>query len=310
MELDIIKTNTTWNDAAGSINNNFLKIKQAITALEVGGGGLDEDQLADYLLTNGYVTDTQLAQRLASYALKSDWESLSKALQEVSNKVSTIEGNYATKSYVDTENKKQSYFKELGSTGGVDIPTGGGSAGGTGGGSTTGGSPVGAMRLRVVNKVIYVESKSDIGGAPVKFARALRKRRTNTTYDGYVTSHAWRVYGGQGQDAREPITRLTGYFALMKHPYGMREEWYDASYPYRYKVIVGTAKEGYVDMDALTLVKAFARIKNGKYVLHTGHGSSVSAKVKMAVIIDGTFLPFRLSLNDNGNLQSYGLSPL
>lgn len=220
-------------------------------------------------------------------------------------------GNKIIKSYIDTENKKQPYFKELGSAGDVDIPTGGGSTGGTGGGSTTGGSPVGAMRLRVVNKVIYVESKSNIGGATVKFARALKKRRTNTTYDGYVTSHAWRVFGGYGDDAREPITRLTGDFSLMKHPYGMREEWYDASYPYRYKVIVGTAEEGYVDMDALTLIKAFSRIKNGKYALHTGHGSAESAKVKMAVIIDGTFLPFRLTINDDGNdSQSYGLSPL
>ena len=36
MELDIIKNSTTWNDAAGSINNNFAKVK---TALEQGGGG-------------------------------------------------------------------------------------------------------------------------------------------------------------------------------------------------------------------------------------------------------------------------------
>lgn len=36
MTLDKIKTDTTWNDAAGSINSNFAKIKQA---LELGGGG-------------------------------------------------------------------------------------------------------------------------------------------------------------------------------------------------------------------------------------------------------------------------------
>lgn len=35
MELDIIKTDTTWNDAAASLNNNFGKVKQAIA---MGGG--------------------------------------------------------------------------------------------------------------------------------------------------------------------------------------------------------------------------------------------------------------------------------
>lgn len=35
MELDILKQNTTWNDARASINNNFAKVK---TALEQGGG--------------------------------------------------------------------------------------------------------------------------------------------------------------------------------------------------------------------------------------------------------------------------------
>jgi hypothetical protein len=56
MELDNIKLQTTWNDAAGSINNNFSKIKQAIAALVVEGGGLDEEQLLEYLVNNGYVT--------------------------------------------------------------------------------------------------------------------------------------------------------------------------------------------------------------------------------------------------------------
>lgn len=37
MELDIIKTETTWNDAAGSINNNFAKVKLAVA--QGGGGG-------------------------------------------------------------------------------------------------------------------------------------------------------------------------------------------------------------------------------------------------------------------------------
>lgn len=64
MELDNIKLQTTWNDAAGSINTNFLKLLQAITALQAEGGGLDESQLEEYLTVNGYTKqDWVLAQK-------------------------------------------------------------------------------------------------------------------------------------------------------------------------------------------------------------------------------------------------------
>ena len=57
MELDNIKQRTTWNDASASINSNFMKVRQAILALQSGGGGLDEAQLEEYLLANGYTKE-------------------------------------------------------------------------------------------------------------------------------------------------------------------------------------------------------------------------------------------------------------
>lgn len=39
MNLDKVKQNTTWNDASGSINSNFEKIRQAILSILQGGGG-------------------------------------------------------------------------------------------------------------------------------------------------------------------------------------------------------------------------------------------------------------------------------
>jgi hypothetical protein len=58
MKLDIIKLQTTWNDAASAINSNFAKFLQAITALEAeGGGGLDESELLEFLSNNGYATE-------------------------------------------------------------------------------------------------------------------------------------------------------------------------------------------------------------------------------------------------------------
>lgn len=45
MQLDIIKTDTTWNDAAASLNNNFGKVKQAIA---MGGGiGSVDSEMSD-----------------------------------------------------------------------------------------------------------------------------------------------------------------------------------------------------------------------------------------------------------------------
>lgn len=36
MELESIKLQTTWNDAAGALNSNFLKLVQKLTSIEGG----------------------------------------------------------------------------------------------------------------------------------------------------------------------------------------------------------------------------------------------------------------------------------
>ena len=47
MELDIIKTDTTWNDAAASLNNNFGKVKQAIAMGGGSGSGIVDSEMSD-----------------------------------------------------------------------------------------------------------------------------------------------------------------------------------------------------------------------------------------------------------------------
>jgi hypothetical protein len=47
LELDIIKTDTTWNDAAASLNNNFGKVKLAIAQSEASGGGIVDKEMSD-----------------------------------------------------------------------------------------------------------------------------------------------------------------------------------------------------------------------------------------------------------------------
>jgi hypothetical protein len=47
MQLDIIKTQTTWNDAAASLNNNFSKVKQAIAMGGGSGSGIVDTEMSD-----------------------------------------------------------------------------------------------------------------------------------------------------------------------------------------------------------------------------------------------------------------------
>lgn len=105
MTLDIIKLQTTWNDAAGSINSNNAKIADAIAQLQAngggGGGGADID-LTDYATkvwveAKGYIT----ASALTPYALKTDIPSLAGYATEdfVNNQLV----DYATKDYVTTK---------------------------------------------------------------------------------------------------------------------------------------------------------------------------------------------------------------
>jgi hypothetical protein len=47
MELDIIKLQTSWNDAAGSLNNNFAKLRQAIALGSLGNAVMLDTELSD-----------------------------------------------------------------------------------------------------------------------------------------------------------------------------------------------------------------------------------------------------------------------
>lgn len=47
MELDKIKLDTTWNDAAGSLNNNFAKLKMAIALGSLGNAVMLDTEMSD-----------------------------------------------------------------------------------------------------------------------------------------------------------------------------------------------------------------------------------------------------------------------
>ena len=69
MELDIIKLQTTWNDAAGSLNNNFAKIQQAINTGSGGGGGVPGAGIAEikFHLDESPLTDEEKAINAATF---------------------------------------------------------------------------------------------------------------------------------------------------------------------------------------------------------------------------------------------------
>jgi hypothetical protein len=127
MELDNIKLQTTWNDAAGSINTNFLKILQAITALQAEGGGLDESQLEEYLTENGYTTKAWVLakQYITQAALEGfateDWVNQQKFLKSIEGSafISVSQGDNIISLDVDPQGGLGATEQGLGI---VDIP--------------------------------------------------------------------------------------------------------------------------------------------------------------------------------------------
>lgn len=107
MELDIIKSQTTWNDAVGGINSNFAKIKAAFATVGTGGGGgLNEDELRLFLEQNGYTTEewVKLQKYLTidsadSFFARKDW-----VVQQMTPYAKSVDvaNTYATIAALDT----------------------------------------------------------------------------------------------------------------------------------------------------------------------------------------------------------------
>ena len=94
MELDIIQLHTTWNDAAGSLNTNFAKLKTAIASLLAGNGGLNEEELLAFLVANGYAKESWVREQIAAIDLSGYYTK-----SEVDNKITDLNlGQYATAS--------------------------------------------------------------------------------------------------------------------------------------------------------------------------------------------------------------------
>lgn len=118
MELDIIKTNTTWNDAAGSINNNFEKLRLSVE--EGGGSSVTVDTEVSDTSTNPianksikkYVDDELV--RMEGYAEEVANEAEASAKQYTDEKISEIGGGGASIPVVSSEEELESLSQNKG----------------------------------------------------------------------------------------------------------------------------------------------------------------------------------------------------
>lgn len=78
MELNVIYTRTTWNDAAEAINNNNLKINQAIEELRrqsgvAGDGSVTTEKIADGAITTPKIYSRAVtSDKIALLAIKEE----------------------------------------------------------------------------------------------------------------------------------------------------------------------------------------------------------------------------------------------
>lgn len=179
MELEAIKTSTTWNDAAQGINSNFAKLQQAVLLLEEAGGGLDESALVEFLEQNGYATVAQVAVQIteivggASTAYNT-LKKLEDAIKTNAISITSIEETL-TNSFAPLEErvaKIESWFalsedgetlvteKNLASTG--QVSSGGiaeeGGGGGDGSGSISGASDAAISNQQDGDIIVWQES--------------------------------------------------------------------------------------------------------------------------------------------------------
>lgn len=112
MELDIIKTNTSWNDAAGSINNNFEKLRLSVE--EGGGSSVTVDTEVSDTSTNPianksikkYVDDEVEDAKAYSEEMADNAEKATKQYAD-DNKVAKVEGKQlSTEDFTTTLKQK------------------------------------------------------------------------------------------------------------------------------------------------------------------------------------------------------------
>lgn len=197
MTLEVIKSQTTWNDAASSINSNFAKLLQAILSSEGSGGGtggIDETQLAEYLINNGYTTEDWV--KLQKYLKETDAAELYATIdsvEEIGGRVEALEKLNIKDMFYCVKNEdgeivsigtKYDFFSE------GEISANGMNAGSGGGGSTGGGLITSVLGKSAFGSVASEDNSTTFNAFAIDslYKRLVALEGKNVDLSGYYTS--------------------------------------------------------------------------------------------------------------------------
>ena len=212
--------------------------------------------------------------------------------------------NRIIKAYADLSPK----YKVVGEV--VEPETPGGDPGE---GGTTPSASAPRMKLRHIDGILYVESDIELADAQIQLGRLGRSFSRVKGHDGEhykKKKNGWRIYNPttKKDDNYNSDTRLTG-MRLIHRP--------RLDYPDEYRYAVEFVTDDFDTTEAdYALASSFGSISTDEWHMSTSHGRKLigmgaSASQTFAVVINRTFLPFRLFMQavQEGE-YSLGLTPI
>ena len=223
---------------------------------------------------------------------------------EMSDTSENAVANRIIKAYADLSPK----YKVVGEV--VEPETPGGDPGE---GGTTPSASAPRMKLRHIDGILYVESDIDLADAKIQLGRLGRSYSRVKGLDGYhgrKKNNGWRIYNPTTKkaDNYNSDTRLTG-MRLVHRP--------RLDFPDEYRYAIEFVTDNFETTDAkYALASSFGTISTDEWHMSTSHGTKTigigsSASQTFAVVINRTFLPFRLFMQavEEGE-YSLGLTPI
>ena len=170
-------------------------------------------------------------------------------------------------------------------------------------------------RMRFIDKKIYVDCSESLGESKtVSLARLGRHFSWHKPKDGSrtfkVKKHGWRIYN---PDTCQNGTR-DSYLISLRLDFKTKARGY-----YRYQLMLETDEDGLIPATPINLMgcfghadDTFAKLKHGHQWETIPSEDDFYASQTYAIVIDGAYLPFRLTAhweNDEGKV-CYGGTPL
>lgn len=226
---------------------------------------------------------------------------------EMSDTSDNAVANRIIKAYADLSPK----YKVVGEVTDPEIPEDNNPEGSSGGAII---SATPRMKLRHIAGRLYVHSNSDLVEATIQLGRLGRsysgKKDLPFGKRSKIKKNGWRIYNHETKkdENNRSDTRLIG-MRLIHSP--------RLDYPGEYRYVIEFVTDNFETMDAAyALASSFGSISTDVWHMSTSHGTKIigdgsSASQTFAVVINGTYLPFRLfmlAISDSD--YSLGLTPI